>query len=356
MRGGPGGSAAPAPFAGQALWWVLIAVPVFAAAPIQPSAALLRDNSFCLGCHGPGTQAKGAVTIGVEQLRSSAHQSLTCADCHQTITTIPHGKPAGVDCGHCHRTGSPPMGLHPKALDIQLEDIHAASRWGRRSNVPTCVVCHGEHDIRPASQQHARTGRERILETCGGCHRDIAEAYSEGIHGAAGRAGNADVPTCTTCHREHRPWFEGGGLEGREVATCVSCHEDPGIQRRYALPSNRLASYLGTYHGTATKLGDNRTANCASCHGAHGILPSSDPRSDIHPANLPRTCGRCHPGVNENVARGKVHVEPTREGERLLFYINFGFRWFTFAIIGALMGHIGLELFGRVRGRRGGSQ
>jgi len=39
------------------------------------------------------------------------------------------------------------------------------------------------------------------------------------------------------------------------------------------------------------------------------ILPSSDPRSMVAPANLEKTCGQCHPNVNANFARGKVHLD-----------------------------------------------
>jgi len=50
-------------------------------------------------------------------------------------------------------------------------------------------------------------------------------------------------------------------------------------------------------------------ANCGSCHGVHNILPRSDPRSTVHPQNLGRTCGTCHPGAGERFALGPVHVK-----------------------------------------------
>ena len=49
-------------------------------------------------------------------------------------------------------------------------------------------------------------------------------------------------------------------------------------------------------------------ANCASCHGVHNILPSSDPKSTINPKNLPKTCGQCHPGAGTRFAISQVHV------------------------------------------------
>ena len=56
--------------------------------------------------------------------------------------------------------------------------------------------------------------------------------------------------------------------------------------------------------------GSTRTAICSSCHGTHDILPASDPRSTINPANLAKTCGQCHPGANANFAKGKIHLDP----------------------------------------------
>jgi cytochrome b subunit of formate dehydrogenase len=49
-------------------------------------------------------------------------------------------------------------------------------------------------------------------------------------------------------------------------------------------------------------------ANCASCHGVHNILSSSDPKSSIYPKNLPATCGKCHPGAGSRFAISQVHV------------------------------------------------
>jgi cytochrome b subunit of formate dehydrogenase len=56
-------------------------------------------------------------------------------------------------------------------------------------------------------------------------------------------------------------------------------------------------------------------ANCASCHGVHNILPSSDPKSTINPKNLPGTCGKCHPGAGTRFAISQVHLAADSAGE-----------------------------------------
>ncbi len=75
------------------------------------------------------------------------------------------------------------------------------------------------------------------------------------------------------------------------------------------MEGQRASTYLASYHGLASKMGSQVVANCASCHGVHNILPSSDPRSTINRENLIKTCGQCHPGVNERFVAAKVHVD-----------------------------------------------
>ena len=37
---------------------------------------------------------------------------------------------------------------------------------------------------------------------------------------------------------------------------------------------------------------------CTSCHTAHAILPSNDPRSTVYAVNVPATCNKCHGNKN----------------------------------------------------------
>jgi formate dehydrogenase gamma subunit len=71
-----------------------------------------------------------------------------------------------------------------------------------------------------------------------------------------------------------------------------------------------LQSYVDSYHGLKSRAGDQTVANCASCHGAHRILPHTDPTSSIYPANLQKTCGNCHPGISAAIASTPIHGTP----------------------------------------------
>lgn len=70
---------------------------------------------------------------------------------------------------------------------------------------------------------------------------------------------------------------------------------------------------MASYHGIALRSGILTAATCVSCHNAHEVLPSSDPRSPTNPANLVQTCGKCHPGASPTFVRGKIHVEAKPE-------------------------------------------
>jgi len=83
-------------------------------------------------------------------------------------------------------------------------------------------------------------------------------------------------------------------------------------------------------------------ANCASCHGFHDVLPSSDPRSSINPANIANTCGRCHPGAGQQLTKGYVHSPPTAKHWILPLVKRF-YLWLIALVIGFMLLHNGLD-------------
>jgi cytochrome b subunit of formate dehydrogenase len=92
----------------------------------------------------------------------------------------------------------------------------------------------------------------------------------------------------------------------------------------------------------ASKVGSATVANCASCHGVHNILPSSDPRSTINHANLAKTCGQCHPGANEKFITSKVHLDGTQKadvGTKVLNLISKFYIWLIVVVIGGMVLH-----------------
>ena len=154
----------------------------------------------------------------------------------------------------------------------------------------SCEACHtdavpspdGEVPrVLPPSDPESAVHRDRVAETCGGCHAPALEAFEESIHGSRLVDGSAFVPPCTNCHDVNVLLAEGRHLAptrpGKVVFTCAECHEDPAVTRGTDLDGAVVESYERTFHGVAYGHGATDVATCVSCHGAHDVLPSRDP-------------------------------------------------------------------------------
>ncbi len=200
-----------------------------------------------------------------------------------------------------------------RPVEQYLQSVHGRAVLAGK-DAATCADCHGIHGILPARDTRSRVSHWNVAETCGTCHKEIAKTFLESVHGQAIKAGVQDAPDCTDCHGEHlilESKNPASPVNGAHVSadTCGRCHGDARLARRYDLPADRVPSYAESFHGLAKREGSLTAANCASCHGIHNIFRSNDPRSTVNAANLAKTCGQCHSGVNEKFAIGPVHVQ-----------------------------------------------
>ncbi len=216
-----------------------------------------------------------------------------------------------------------------------------------------CNDCHGSHKIMPSDNPDSPANRLNIPRTCAQCHQGIYKTYLESVHGQDYLEGNQDVPVCTDCHGEHSikaPANPESTVYSTHVAEiCSNCHEDETLTKRYGFAVARLKSYLGTYHGIASKMGDTKTANCASCHGFHDIRPATDPESAIHPDNIPKTCGKCHPQAGKNFAVGKIHLSELRESSKGAEFVEKFYKITISGSVGGFLVFIIVDLFARRR-------
>jgi cytochrome b subunit of formate dehydrogenase len=174
------------------------------------------------------------------------------------------------------------------------------------------------------------------------------------MHGEALRAGKPEAPVCTDCHGEHdifphddpRSPVAPANVSAR---VCSPCHASLKLTDKYDVAADRSKSYADSYHGLAVRGGSLEAANCASCHGAHAILPSSDPTSTVHKGNLAATCGRCHPGANERFAVGAVHVVIARGKEPILYWIATLYIGMILVTVGGMLAHNLLDFTRKVR-------
>lgn len=301
-------------------------------------------NQECLECHSDKeltktNQTGTVISLFVDEalLAASSHRTNSCASCHVGIqSTHPDDNAAlaPVDCTRCHDNPSKTYG----------ESVHGLALRAGDAGAPTCKDCHGSHNVLPPTSPASPLHYSKLAVTCGECHAQAAEDVQASVHGKAAAKGLREAPTCTDCHSEHK--IEG--LKGSSVKVtqqmCSKCHASERINTKYRLPADRVETFFESYHGLAVKFGSTSAANCASCHGAHRVLPSSDPESTIHPRHLVETCGQCHPGASENFALAKVHVNgsATDLGAVVNRYVRWAYIGLIVVVIGGMVIHNGL--------------
>ncbi len=310
-------------------------------------------NSACLECHSDktlyrtNTAGKGiSMFVDEARLTASVHKTNTCASCHSDLTAKhPDDNIAAQppNCAKCHETQSESYGA----------SVHGLALARGQKDSATCSDCHDGHTILPPSSPDSPLHFSRLAKTCGACHDQAARDVAESVHGKALAAGHRDAPTCTDCHSEHKIMaLKSSSPLKISAEVCSHCHASERMNTKYNLPPDRVKTFFDSYHGLAAQYGSTLAANCASCHGVHKILPSTDPRSTIHQANLAVTCGKCHPGATDNFAQSKVHVNITTasSGEGIGTQVNWWVRRvylaLIFGTIGFMLAH-NFMLFGR---------
>ena len=253
-----------------------------------------KDAPICLSCHGNPHQI-----LAADDPKSPVH--------HNNIPNT---------CGTCHgqKFVMERAGQSTQEFFSYEESVHGRAVASGSAKAAVCTDCHGVHEIRKASDDKSSIFKFNVPATCAQCHASVKREFMESIHGQAISKGNSLAPVCTDCHgihtiKSHLDPNSPVNAQNLARLTCSRCHEGVRLSQEVGIEGSRASTYLASYHGLANERGSQIVANCASCHGTHYILPSSDPRSTINRANLVRTCGQCHPGVTEKFVVGKVHVD-----------------------------------------------
>jgi len=319
--------------------------------------AIGQASSECLGCHADaGMQDASGKSVAVDapKFHSSIHGSLECSNCHADKKGYPHpDKPAKVKCDTCHAEeatglagsvhsvaadhpctschgdahsifpkGDARSAVYPLNVPRTCGTCHGAEGMAKKHGLPSvfpsyidsihgfalskegllvaanCSSCHGSHHILSRNNPLSATSKANVPKTCGTCHAGITADYENGVHGKAVAAGKMDAPVCSDCHTAHailQP--TEAAFRTQSTPICGSCHKE------------KFSTYRDTFHSQLGALGGYvETARCWDCHGAHDVLPASDPRSPIAPANLVKTCGRCHAGANASFVQYQPHA------------------------------------------------
>jgi cytochrome b subunit of formate dehydrogenase len=224
-----------------------------------PSTPVIVPNSECLDCHEAEFKArrkgqpKEWVGVRPELFAKSVHGKLNCVDCHTAVKEVEHpAKLPPAQCSSCHESAA-----------AQFDrSIHGLSHVMGSSEAASCKSCHGTHYMVPVKQADSPVFKFNLPKTCG------------------------------------------------------ACHDDPKLAKEYRLGQVKAAGrYLDSIHGRAlTQMGLIVAPTCNDCHGVHDIKRSVDKDSHTNHANIAKSCGACHLGIEETY-NASVHGQLLRKGD-----------------------------------------
>ena len=351
---------------GTVLYAAMVVALLGSCAPGLPRRAeALISLEKCTLCHGKPEFRKILVDGKIrdlfataDSLKGSVHEMKGCVDCHFDISEIPHReRPHRVTCTHCHYKGNAEGAPQSDGYLAYFDSVHGKAIARGNAKAPLCQDCHGSHFILKAKNDGSLVSQGKVAETCGHCHIQIYAQYKTSIHGVAVARGIKEAPSCTGCHGEHKIY---GRMDPKSTVfathvaeQCSTCHGSVSIMSKFGIETEQVATYKESFHGVASQFGSRTVANCSSCHGTHEIRPEADPLSSVNPKNVPKTCGKCHPGANPNFAVGKMHIDAKKKEAGIVYYVASFFKYLTIGTMLALIVHILLDMYGRTKRLRG---
>lgn len=325
-----------------------------------------QTEEYCLSCHGDPnlslTLPNGEVLslyVSTETLSASVHSpiGIECQACHTNIETYPHpeieyqtrrelSRSYYQACQKCHASN------YSKAQD----SMHAQAAAAGNLDAPICTDCHGAHDVKAPDQP-----RSLVPQTCGKCHTQILADYTDSVHGTALMAeDNPDVPVCTDCHGVHNiqdPRTAQFRIDTPEL--CAGCHANSQLMDKYGLSADVYSLYTISWHGVDVSVYKanwptiwHDSAVCTDCHDIHAIRRADDPKSSVNPANLLRTCQKCHVDAGPNwISAWTGHNAISQERTPYLFYVEAFYSSFTSFVLWLSAIYVILQIIHAVVGR-----
>lgn len=303
----------------------------------NPKQIVGTSNEFCLSCHEtPDAHTEmpsGEVLnlfINGESYNFSVHgfKGTTCVECHTDISGYPHPEletatlreftiQQNQNCAECHEDN----------YEATLDSVHQGARDVGNLEAAVCSDCHGAHDIAWTNQS-----RSKIPQLCENCHSQVYELYEQSVHGEALlEESNLDVPTCVDCHGIHN--IGGPSQDPFHLFSpliCANCHADEALLEKYDLNPLVLENYVSDFHGTTVTLFEEISPDqetnkpvCIDCHGVHDIRKTDDPESRVIQQNLLSTCQRCHPNASDDFPSSWLsHYAPSWETTPAVSAVN----------------------------------
>lgn len=255
---------------------------------------------------------------------------------------------------------------HADQYEKAGDSVHGRALQNGNVNAAICIDCHTAHTVRrlndPATGQLLPDSRLWIPETCAQCHSTIYAQYRDSVHGAAlTQENNLDVPTCIDCHGVHNipdPTTDEFRLKSPNL--CGKCHADASIMNKYGISTQVFDTYVADFHGTTVTLFQKESPDaptnkpvCFDCHGVHDIVRTDDPQKGLQVRqNILTKCQVCHPGASENFSEAWLsHYIPSQDKYPLVYFVNLFYQIFIPTVLGGMAILVILDVTTKLRKR-----
>jgi hypothetical protein len=291
-----------------------------------------------------------------------------CVQCHTTVGNYPHPPFQAADARDATlKLNQVCQRCHSYEFENALDSVHAqAWRQGKRE-AAICTDCHTAHDVQqityPGTGELLPEARVWSAQICARCHNSIYQTYAQSVHGSAliGE-GNPDVPTCIDCHGVHNianP--ETAAFRTDSPLICAKCHANEQLMKKYNISTQVFNTYVDDFHGTTVTLFEKQSpgtqtnkATCYDCHGSHDISRTDDPHTGLKiESNLLARCQQCHPDASANFPTAWLsHYIPTWQTFPLLMSIQWFYRILIPAVLGGMAILVALDARALIRHRK----
>jgi hypothetical protein len=269
----------------------------------------ITSHVDCTICHAEvGDEYKAS--IHGKLFAKNDSNAPTCTECHGTHHVLGSKDPKSATfainvpylCGKCHHEGKQAAvrytGTEHNIIEKYTESIHGKGLMKSGMTVTaTCADCHTAHHELPHTDPASSVNRKNVSTTCGQCHFGIQEQFDKSVHSPLVTKTDKQLPACNDCHTAHSiSRTDQDQFKLTIMSQCGRCHAEIA------------KTYFDTYHGKVSQLGYTKTAKCYDCHGAHDILPVTDPNSHLSHQNIVKTCQKCHAGASRQFAGYFTHA------------------------------------------------
>lgn len=235
------------------------------------------------------------------------------------------------DCLSCHGSKDVMAGMGKEKLVVD-EAMFKKSVHGKAGI--DCLSCHT--DASTSSNSGLAPHKVPLSKVdCNSCHQEVGEALKKSIHGEAGLS-------CTDCHGNAHEILPTRDMNSKtnpinQPKVCGVCHTE------------QSDTFRDNFHYKRLLIGNDKSASCGECHGAHDIIPKGQPGSLMNEGSRHKMCDKCHVGTNEKFAAGFSHKSLKQKG--IPYYAAAGLGILTTFTFLFVMVHTILDIIALIRER-----